>query len=200
MAYTDKDAIYEIAEKLGYTGDEGLTTTEAVYAVAAALGYTGEHDKSVALALSDLKTVVGGGGGGDLGALQPCSMVAWENQPTVNSPASDATYMRFESFDVDGQNVLAAVDESEQIDSVKMLSAGLTCTFILSDSDFDTASAYLVTLDESYNYQTVTPWSGSIIKNDSQYEGAHSYTFTMPELQEGVFLVFWPHIDGGGNS
>lgn len=64
MAYTDKDAIYEIAEKLGYTGDEGLTTTEAVYAVAAALGYTGEHDKSVALALSDLKTVVGGGGGG----------------------------------------------------------------------------------------------------------------------------------------
>lgn len=66
MAYTDKDAIYEIAEKLGYQGDEGLTTTEAVYAVAAALGYTGEHDKSVALALSDLKTVVGGGGG-DLG-------------------------------------------------------------------------------------------------------------------------------------
>lgn len=67
MAYTDKDAIYEIAEKLGYTGDEGLTTTEAVYAVASALGYTGEHDKSVALALSDLKTVVGSGGGG-LGA------------------------------------------------------------------------------------------------------------------------------------
>ena len=69
MAYTDKDAIYEIAEKLGYEGARTQSSAKGVYACADALGFVGPHARRITDALSDLKTVVGGGGGGgDLGA------------------------------------------------------------------------------------------------------------------------------------
>ena len=90
MANTDKDAIYAIAEKLGWTGTEGRTTAEAIYAVASTYGYTGEHDRQTALALNDLCSVVtsGGGGGGDIGALANIYML--DAEPVVDSALSDA--------------------------------------------------------------------------------------------------------------
>ena len=65
MAKAEK--IYDIAEKLGYEGDTGGNTSDAINACADALGFVGPHARRITDALSDLKTVVGGGGGG-LGA------------------------------------------------------------------------------------------------------------------------------------
>ena len=145
MAYTDKDAIYEIAEKLGYTGDEGLTTTEAVYAVASALGYTGEHDKSVALALSDLKTVVGSGGGG--GSYGP-SMVEYaysQNAPIVGNAIS-LTWGAWRAYA--GSSLVYSTSISGTYSSgIVMLATGLTIDSVPFPTTATTCDVYAVTKD-----------------------------------------------------
>ena len=68
MADTTPGKIYDIAEKLGYEGARTQSSAKGVYACADALGFVGPHARRITDALSDLKTVVGGGGGGSIGA------------------------------------------------------------------------------------------------------------------------------------
>lgn len=188
MAYTDKDAIYEIAEKLGYTGDEGLTTTEAVYAVASALGYTGEHDKSVALALSDLKTVVGGGE--QLGEL-----VAWpllvSERPVVGgepslSPSSQVTAVKVGSSYV----VKKSYDWQTPLES-QSVASGASVVFTLPDAYVGSLTGYVVTFNDDWSqYATVELWSGMATKTTSDAPNAHDYVVEMPLLENGKVLVF----------
>lgn len=199
MAYTDKDAIYEIAEKLGYTGDEGLTTTEAVYAVASALGYTGEHDKSVALALSDLKTVVGGGGGGEpLGEL-----VAWpllvSGTPVVGgepafSPSSQVTAVKV------GSSYVAKKSYDWQAPlETQFVASGASIVFTLPDAYVSNLTGYVVTLNSDWSqYVTVELWGGTVSKETSSAPNAHDYVVEMPSLQNGEVLVF-ELVTGSGN-
>lgn len=64
MADTTPGKIYDIAEKLGYEGARTQSSAKGVYACADALGFVGPHARRITDALSDLKTVVGSGGGG----------------------------------------------------------------------------------------------------------------------------------------
>lgn len=172
MAYTDKDAIYEIAEKLGYTGDEGLTTTEAVYAVASALGYTGEHDKSVALALSDLKTVVGGGGGGgDLGDLVPLPIALME-APTIGGSIEQSNPMVPPYIAVGGKKLFDG-----QLQYTQKIASGLEVG-INNDAGY-TLSAYVLTI--ASGTQTITamePWP----LDSETIDGHVLATWVMPAL------------------
>ena len=69
MADTTPGKIYDIAEKLGYEGARTQSSAKGVYACADALGFVGPHARRITDALSDLKTVVSGGGvGGSLGS------------------------------------------------------------------------------------------------------------------------------------
>lgn len=192
MAYTDKDAIYEIAEKLGYTGDEGLTTTEAVYAVASALGYTGEHDKSVALALSDLKTVVGGGGGGgDLGALQQCPLFI-DVVPVVGNTASIDDGRSFENFKVGDTVIINNLNGT-----VEQVAAGITAVAFLATEAGLQVDAYVCTVevDGDYNlvYTTVSPWTGTVTEGQDE-GGVTPWSLVIPELQNDASLFLYPHV------
>lgn len=189
MAYTDKDAVYEIAEKLGYTGDEGLTTTEAVYAVASALGYTGEHDKSVALALSDLKTVVGGGGGG--GDLGVTGIVEGANGiPVVGgAPAENACIAEVRVGDQ-----LAVSGGGASMDAY-YFAAGLTLSTAATPSSEVVCAAYVVTFDGNGKYATVEEWDGTLTKRETTADGeqAWCFDFVMPELAEGEAIELFLH-------
>lgn len=191
MAYTDKDAIYEIAEKLGYTGDEGLTTTEAVYAVAAALGYTGEHDKSVALALSDLKTVVGGGGGG--GSLG--DLVAWpllvSGTPVVGGEPAISSSSQVTAVKVGSSYVVKKSPDWQSPLDAQYVASGASIVFTLPDAFVSSLTGYVVTLNDDWSqYVTVEPWSGTVAKTTSEAPNAHDYVIEMPLLQNGEILAF----------
>lgn len=193
MAYTDKDAIYEIAEKLGYQGDEGLTTTEAVYAVAAALGYTGEHDKSVALALSDLYTVVGGGGGGGvtLGDMQTAPYVAYAVPEVGNSFASG----QLDLFKL-GVGDAVAIDTltiGSGMFSVPCVAAGVTLVFPGLTAAADIIAAYACTYDGTLSkYGTVTPLNLAITREAMpDFPDGSFYSFVMPEMEADTYLVVY---------
>jgi hypothetical protein len=190
MAYTDKDAIYEIAEKLGYQGDEGLTTTEAVYAVASALGYTGEHDKSVALALSDLNTVVGGGGGGvDLGPIGTAAGAS--GTPEVGKMSAESPCIA----EARVGDQLAVTSGDGQPLSTSHFAAGLTLTTPPVQSDTVVCSAYVVTLDSNSKYATVKEWDGTVTRREVTAGGSQAWVwdFVMPELAEGEAIELFLH-------
>lgn len=193
MAYTDKDAIYEIAEKLGYQGDEGLTTTEAVYAVASALGYTGEHDKSVALALSDLKTVVGGGGGG--GSYGP-SMVEYgltfSAAPSVgNYPA--VTWGAVKAYA--GDSLVFEANPSKTYPTGVKFATGITVETQPFPDNFE-CGVYAATVSDN-SYATVRQIEIEYTSHPTVIQGmsAQYWTFTIAEgdLEDGEFVVLYPH-------
>lgn len=87
MDKTDKQAVYDIAAKLGYTGDEGPSVASAIYAVAQARGYEGACEGDASQALQALYTVVSGGGGGvTLGEL--AEILLLDEEPVVDSALS----------------------------------------------------------------------------------------------------------------
>jgi hypothetical protein len=90
-ADTTPGRIYDIAEQLGYEGARTQSSAKGVYACADALGFVGPHARRITDALSDLKTVVGGGGGGvTLGELTYIFML--DAEPVVDSALSTSDY------------------------------------------------------------------------------------------------------------
>lgn len=137
------DRIYDIAEKLGYEGDTEGSTSDAINAVSDALGFVGPHEKRITSALTDLYTVVdGGGGGGDLGALTSIGIL--DAEPVVGSALSDAgvsfTYVML------GDAVAAAA--SDGLTEIACGSKAYAWLYEEDESANITATAWKVTFED----------------------------------------------------
>ena len=88
---TKADKIFDIAEKLGYEGDTEGSTADAINAVSDALGFDGPHKSRITSALTDLYTVVGGGGG--VGPLVFSPIVRSTTLPVVDEYPSLNSFM-----------------------------------------------------------------------------------------------------------
>ena len=191
MDKTDKQAVYDIATKLGYEGAYGPSVASGIYAVALALGYTGATDGDASQALQALYTVAGsgGGGGGDLGALQPSPMECY-TEPTVGGSPDEpvGTFWQLK----DGDTVVLKGDaDTYNFVAAPLIAANMTIVASAADSEYSNISVYKVTLDGSGKFATVAAWDGTVTKSASEFTGNHDYTFTMPVLGDGEFLALY---------
>lgn len=184
MAKAEK--IYDIAEKLGYEGATGGNTSDAINACADALGFVGPHARRITDALSDLYTVVsGGGGGGDLGPLQPCPMFA-DAAPAVGE-TPDEYDGAFYSFSVGDQTVATATNPESGIMAVNSeVAAGVTIVVTM----YGVGIGSKVVTKAAGKYATVTN-GPAITKTASAHEGYYDCSFTMPTLGDGELLVLY---------
>lgn len=190
MADTTPSKVYDIAEKLGYEGARTQSSAKAVYACADALGFVGPHARRITDALSDLKTVVGGGGGGgDLGPLGIAASAS--GTPTVGSMAAEGPCIA----QVRVGDQLAVSSGDGQPLSTLHYAAGLTLTTPPVQSDTVVCSAYVVTLDSNGRYATVEEWDGTITRREVTAGGNQAWVwdFVMPELADGEALELFLH-------
>lgn len=196
MDKTDKQAVYDIAAKLGYTGDEGPSVASAIYAVAQARGYEGACEGDASQALQALYTVVGGGGGGgDLGALQVAPLLT-DTIPAVNGmPAEDG--FPITTIRVGSSTATFAPPSSGMATVVGYVAAGLTLAAEVDDGYINTMVGYVVTTDDNWEkYLTVEEWDGTITKAEGSQAGSHEFSFVMPTLDEGEYLVIYATLEG----
>lgn len=189
MDKTDKQAVYDIATKLGYTGDEGPSVASAIYAVAQARGYEGACEGDASQALQALYTVVGGGGGG--GGLGPIGIAAGvSGTPTVGSTAVESECIV--EARLGDKPVTTAMDTPL---NTMFFAAGLTLTTSPVQNDTAVCSAYVVTLDSNGKYATVEEWGGTVTRREVELEGeaAWVWDFVMPELAEGEAIDLYLH-------
>ena len=197
MAKAEK--IYDIAEKLGYEGATGGNTSDAINACADALGFVGPHEKRITSALADLYTVVGGGGGGDLGALQPSPMLSYSAEPVVGG-GPDESLAAIWYVKVGDSVVIEGDADLEVFPFSKYYAAGCTIAISALDAYVSSVDGYIVTLDGSGKFATVAAWGGTITKTASIIPDSHDYLFTMPTLSDGEHLVLYQHSGGGGED
>ena len=191
MDKTDKQAVYDIAAKLGYTGAEGPSVASAIYAVAQAKGYEGACEGDASQALQALYTVVGGGGGGgDLGALQ-YPPVFVNDVPVIGNAVSYDEGISFTRFDV-GDTV--AIDNL--YGNVGQVAAGITAVAFLTTEAGLQVDAYVCTVEfdahENMIYSTVTPWTGTVTEGQDE-DGVTPWSLVIPELQDEASLFLYPH-------
>lgn len=188
MADTTPGRIYDIAEQLGYEGARTQSSAKGVYACADALGFVGPHARRITDALSDLKTVVGGGGGGNLGPIGIAAGVS--GTPTVGSTAVESECIV--EARLGDKLVTTAMDTPL---NTMFFAAGLTLTTSPVQNDTAVCSAYVVTLDSNGKYATVEEWDGTVTRREVELEGeaAWVWDFVMPELAEGEAIDLYLH-------
>ena len=188
MDKTDKQAVYDIAVKLGYTGDEGPSVASAIYAVAQAKGYEGACEGDASQALQALYTVVGGGGGGgDVGELVPLLFV---EEPPVVDEGTHQTFnaMVYSVMTSDGKAICLPSSGCESV------AAGVKAKAFISEST--TATVYFVTTEDPGHgdiFKTVEPAgiTPTITEGTGDEAGYYFATWTMPAAQEGKILCIY---------
>lgn len=173
MADTTPSKVYDIAEKLGYEGARTQSSAKGVYACADALGFVGPHARRITDALSDLKTVVGGGGGGggDLGDLVPLP-IALMAAPTIGGSIEQSNPMTPPYVAVGGKKLFDG-----QLQYTQKIASGLEVG-INNDAGY-TLSAYVLTM--ASGTQTITamePWP----LESKTIDGHMLATWVMPAL------------------
>lgn len=134
----------------------------------------------------------GGGGGVDLG---PLGYVSSEGSavPTVGNMPDFGSIV-----------AVAKIGDTTIFDegaypAATNLAAGLTLTTTAIPAEYvDTIDAYVCTVDwTGSGYTSVEPWDGTLTRTSATTTSGvagYAWTFTMPELQYGEFLVLWPYL------
>ena len=142
-----------------------------------------QTDAGAILALAQY--VSGGGGGPELGALGQCYYDTVE--PTVGG---EIEYLSVINSVYLGEQLVASATPAMP-DLYLALAAGLVVETV-HHTGGTVCTAYVCTLDEDSGlYTAVEPWDGPFT---AHADGDNTYwTFTMPALNEGEWLVLWPH-------
>ena len=187
MGKSTAEAITYLAEKV--SGEQVMQpngTSNVLDAVLDALTGTEvpyESFPTVADAIEAAADMYPSGGGPELGAPGQCYYDSVE--PTVDgeldySPVIHSVYL--------GEQLVASATAAEP-NIYLVIAAGLVVE-TAHDTGGTACAAYVCTVDDGL-YTSVEPWDGTIT---AHADGDNTYwTFTMPELQEGEWLVLWPH-------
>lgn len=187
------DAWRDIASNAGYDGNPLMSTVDAINATVKELGGNGTA-QGIADAVTNLAPFIGGGGGVDVG---PLTRVSEETaaQPAVGNWGEFGTVIA--TIKIGG----STITDNDEMAEVPNAAAGTTVyTDVTTADDADTADAYVCTLEgnwtNGWQYKAVTPWDGTVTREEVEYQGetAYRWTFTVPELQEGEWLIIWKHI------
>jgi hypothetical protein len=185
------DALYDVAEALGYDGDKGKHSVDAVNDINVTLGYDGERKRRMTDALADLATVVDGGGGGgvNLGSLGIAASAS--GTPEVGKMSAEGECIA--EVRIGNQLVLSAGDTSL---NSPLFAAGLTLSTLPVPNSEVVCTAYVVTVDSNGRYATVDEWDGTLTRREVEVEGAAAWVwdFVMPELVEGESLELFIHL------
>lgn len=134
-------------------------------------------DQPAALTIEGAVRLLGqhiGGGGGNFGSLQ---LIILENAlPEVGSETTGVANILSISS---GGTVIA----SGNLPIVTPVAAGLTAVSY-AGSQYTECDAYVCTVDENYEYTSVTPWDGTVTVGSIEQGGETfaTYTLTVPEL------------------
>lgn len=133
----------------------------------------------------------GGGGGADVGA--PVAVIVEYNEPTVGSGDPGGAY---------GPHTVAIGDAVIGIGDIPGIgigylygsfAAGMTAQTMSYEED--TLSAYACTIGDDGEgnavYLTVAPYALEATRTSG--DSGYSWTFVIPEMNEGVALVLYPH-------
>ena len=186
------DALNAIAVEQGYTGDEPTSVVGAINAIVDAMG-----GDSSAVGIADAITAIApyiGGGGVDVGPL--VAVLVDFDEPTVggggNIGGADGPHTVAIGDTVIGSGIISGLGEGSLYGS---FAAGMTAQ-TMSYETVDTLSAYACTIGDDGEsgavYQTVAPYTLDAIRTSDA--GGYSWTFVIPEMDEGVALVLYPHM------
>lgn len=177
------------------TGGDGNVGTALDILADALAGEDVEVPMTQQGAILALAQYVGGGGGGvDVGALTRVSEET-SAQPAVGNWGEFGTVIA--TIKVGSATI---TDSGESADMPNAAAGTTVATDITMAKDADTADAYVCTLEgnwtNGWKYTAVTPWDGTVTRDEVEYQGetAYRWTFTVPELQEGQWLIIWKHI------
>lgn len=196
---TTKDAILKLADAVsGNTSANVATDVQALAVLAQAMtgGVPAEPLATVDDAIGYIADNYSGGGGGvDVGPLTSVSEET-SAQPAVGNWGEFGTVIA--AIKVGSATI---TDNGDAATDVSNAAAGTTVsTDVTPAKSADTADAYVCTLEgnwtNGWQYKAVTPWDGTITREEVEYEGepAYRWTFTVPELQEGQWLIIWRHV------
>ena len=194
---TTKDSILALAAKISNgTVPNVATDAQALAELAKAMCGSAptEPIATVDDAIAYITANYGGGGGVDVGAL--VAVIIEFEEPTVGSGSLDGA---------DGPHTVAIGDIVIGNGDIPGLgvgflfgsfAAGMTAQTMSYAAD--TLSAYACTIGDDGEgnavYQTVAPYALEATRTSG--EGGYSWTFVIPEMEEGVVLVLYPHAAG----
>lgn len=141
---------------------------------------------------ADVQNFIIGGGGVDVGALVP--VLVDFDEPTVggggNIGGADGPHTVAIGDTVISSGIISGLGEGTLYGS---FAAGMTAQTMSYDAN--ALSAYACTIGDDGEsgavYQTVEPYALEATRTSD--EGGYSWTFVIPEMEEGVALVLYPH-------
>ena len=196
-ADTPEQAILAVASAVKgeqVTGGDGSVNKALDILADALAGENVEVPMTQQGAILALAQYVGGGGGVDVGALTRVSEET-SAQPAVGNWGEFGTVIA--TIKVGSATI---TDSGESADMSNAAAGTTVFTDVTPAESADTADAYVCTLEgnwtNGWQYKAVTPWDGTVTRDEVEYQGetAYRWTFTVPELQEGQWLIIWKHI------